>query len=475
MPFDRTAEKPPPPSELEAAAGRRRSAERMDLIRNGGIGRAGRCCPAGRPGSGAAARAKAREEATTYVVEQLRQDAAGPRRRSRPRSSRARAPPALQRAERDADGRDARRARRPGRAPARGGRRAAARLAGGAALMSHDHRRRMGVRKAAILLIQLGQEQAAPVLSHLPEAEVEAISAEIARLDGDRAPTRPSRCSSEFRDLLTARAHVAAGRPGLRPAAARAVARRRPGRRDHRAAQRRRGADAVPVPAPRRPAPAALLHRRRAPADHRAGARAHDRRQGVAACCPGSPPSQQAEVAHRIAVMDRTSPEIIRAVEATLERKLSSVLQPAEHVPRRRRRPAGRHHQPLRPRHRAPDPRGPRVPRRRARRGGPEPDVHVRGHRPARRPRRCSWCCARSTTPSLALALKGVSERSATRSPRNLSERAAENLSRRSSCSARSAWPRSRRPSRAIIRAIRQLEEQGQIMVRRGSDDEFVV
>ena len=44
----------------------------------------------------------------------------------------------------------------------------------------------------------------------------------------------------------------------------------------------------------------------------------------------GLPPEQQAEVAHRIAVMDRTSPEIIRSVEATLERKLSSVLQPAE-------------------------------------------------------------------------------------------------------------------------------------------------
>src|SRR4249919_1607980 len=37
-----------------------------------------------------------------------------------------------------------------------------------------------GVRKAAILLVQLGQEQAAQLLAMLPEAEVEAISAEIA-------------------------------------------------------------------------------------------------------------------------------------------------------------------------------------------------------------------------------------------------------------------------------------------------------
>ena len=44
----------------------------------------------------------------------------------------------------------------------------------------------------------------------------------------------------------------------------------------------------------------------------------------------GLPSTLQAEVAHRIAVMDRTSPEIVRAVEQTLERKLSSVLQPTE-------------------------------------------------------------------------------------------------------------------------------------------------
>ena len=56
------------------------------------------------------------------------------------------------------------------------------------------------------------------------------------------------------------------------------------------------------------------------------------------------------------------------------------------HVPRRRRRPAGQHHQPLRPLHRAPDRRGPRGARRRAGRRGPEPDVHVRGHRQPRRP-----------------------------------------------------------------------------------------
>jgi flagellar motor switch protein FliG len=38
----------------------------------------------------------------------------------------------------------------------------------------------------------------------------------------------------------------------------------------------------------------------------------------------------QRDVSHRLAVMDRTSPEVITQVEAVLERKLSSVLAPTE-------------------------------------------------------------------------------------------------------------------------------------------------
>ena len=41
----------------------------------------------------------------------------------------------------------------------------------------------VGARKAAILLIQLGKERAAAVMSRLSDSEVEAISAEVARLE----------------------------------------------------------------------------------------------------------------------------------------------------------------------------------------------------------------------------------------------------------------------------------------------------
>ena len=40
-----------------------------------------------------------------------------------------------------------------------------------------------GARKAAVLLVQLGRPRAAAILSKLQEHEVEALTAEIARLE----------------------------------------------------------------------------------------------------------------------------------------------------------------------------------------------------------------------------------------------------------------------------------------------------
>ena len=266
----------------------------------------------------------------------VRRRAAAPGRRSTAPPPQAALEPAAarrwrsRRAERDADDEHARRARRPGRAPARRGRRAAPRLAGGASPDERHDLAAMGVRKAAILLIQLGRS--AP----------RRCSATSPRPRSRRSPPRSpgstsierrrdrSRCSSEFtRHGDRPRAHRR--RAGsASPAAARAVARRRPRRRDHGAAQRRRRPDAVPVPAPRRPGQLrsfiadehpqiiALVLAHMTP--DKASLRAVRARRPT--CRPRSRTGSPS--------MDRTSPEIIRAVEAALERKLSSVLQPSE-------------------------------------------------------------------------------------------------------------------------------------------------
>jgi flagellar motor switch protein FliG len=69
-----------------------------------------------------------------------------------------------------------------------------------------------GVRKAAVLLVQLGQERAAQIFSHLRDGEVEAISAEISRLDSLDVDETES-VLNEFRELAVARAHIAQGGP----------------------------------------------------------------------------------------------------------------------------------------------------------------------------------------------------------------------------------------------------------------------
>jgi flagellar motor switch protein FliG len=186
----------------------------------------------------------------------------------------------------------------------------------------------LGVRKAAIALIQLGQEHAAAVMSHLSESEVEALSSEIARLD-DIEAAESEAVLAELTELAVARANIAQG--GL--SYARNLLVESLGAERANEIMERLQAAAVQLPFQ-------FLHRadplqlRTFIADEHpqviALVLAHMTADKASIVLSGLTPSLQAEVAHRIAVMDRTSPEIIRAVEASLERKLSSVLQPAE-------------------------------------------------------------------------------------------------------------------------------------------------
>ncbi len=186
----------------------------------------------------------------------------------------------------------------------------------------------MGARKAAVLLVQLGKSQAAKVLSMLDEHEVEAITAEIAMLDSVSVAESEA-VATEFRDLMVAREHMARGGLGF----AQALLEQSLG--PERAAEiiERLHAAAVQMPFQ-------FLHQAD-PAQLRsfiveehpqviALVLAHMTPDKASLLLSGLPPEQQAQVAHRIAVMDRTSPDIVKAVESTLERKLSSMLQPSD-------------------------------------------------------------------------------------------------------------------------------------------------
>lgn len=330
----------------------------------------------------------------------------------------------------------------------------------------------LGVRKAAILLIQMGRDGAAEVLSHLSDSEVEAISAEIARLESISS-AETEQVLAEFRDMMTARAHIAQGGMGF----AQSLLEQSLGADRAAEIMERVKAAAVQMPFQflHRADPAQL---RSFIADEHpqviALVLAHMTPDKASLLLSGLPPDQQAQVAHRIAVMDRTSPEIVRAVETTLERKLSSMLQPAEM----------------------------------SRVGGVDPLVNIinRSDRSTERQivdglealdaaladevksrmfmfedvvnldDRSVQLVLRSVEGNeLALALKGVADNVREKITSNLSARAAENLVEEVELLGPVRLTQVEEAQQSIIRTIRQLEEQGQIMVRRGSDDEFVV
>ncbi|WP_341923905.1 flagellar motor switch protein FliG [Nocardioides psychrotolerans] len=329
----------------------------------------------------------------------------------------------------------------------------------------------IGVRKAAILLVQLGRDRAAAVMSKLEDSEVEAISAEIARLDSISGGETES-VLTEFRDLMTARAHIAQG--GL--AFAQQLLEQSLGSERAAEIMERLNAAAVQMPFQ-------FLHRAD-PAQLRsfivdehpqviALVLAHMTPDKASLLLSGLPPEQQAKVAHRIAVMDRTSPDIVRAVEATLERKLSSMLQPSDLS-----RVGGL------------DPlvniinRSDRSTERQIVEGLESLDVALANEVKSRMfmfedivnldDRSIQQVLRQVDTGELALALKGVSDLVRDKITGNLSERAGATLVEEIELLGPVRLTQVEEAQQAIIRTIRQLEEQGQIMVRRGNDDEFV-
>jgi flagellar motor switch protein FliG len=318
----------------------------------------------------------------------------------------------------------------------------------------------------------MGRERAATVLGHLSDAEVEAISTEVARLEAISGAETEA-VLSEFRTMMTARAHIAQGGLSL----AQELLEQSLGA--ERAAEIMARLTAASVQLPFQ-----FLHRAD-PAQLRsfivdehpqviALVLAHMTPDKASLLLSGLAPDMQAEVAHRIAVMDRTSPEIVRTVEGILERKLSSMLQPAEV----------------------------------SRVGGVDPLVNIinRSDRPTERQiveglegldpalaeevksrmfmfedivglddRSVQQVLRQVDTAELALALKGVSDQVRSKITGNLSERAAENLLEEVELLGAVRLAQVEEAQQSVIRTIRQLEEQGQIMVRRGNDDEFVV
>jgi flagellar motor switch protein FliG len=328
-----------------------------------------------------------------------------------------------------------------------------------------------GLRKAAILLVQMGRDDAAKIMAHLRESEVEELTAEIMRV-GQVEQDTANVVLEEFHDMATGHKYIGQGGMDF----ARDLLEASLGRERAGEIVGRLNTVFMDVPFgfltqadPRQllsflqdehPQTIALV------LAHMTATQASQILSGLAA-------ELQADVAHRIAVMDRTSPDIIRQVEATLERKMSSVLQPSDlsNV------------------------------------GGLEPLVEIinRTDRATERlileglagrnpelaeeirskmfmfedivtldDRSIQLVLRQVETNDLATALKGVREEVRQKVMKNLSERAAENLGDEIEMLGPVRLRQVEESQAKIVQAIRTLEESGQIVISRGEDDEFV-
>lgn len=181
-----------------------------------------------------------------------------------------------------------------------------------------------GRQKAAILLIGLGPELAARVFRHLHQGEIEAVSLEIAN-QRSVAPEDRDAVMTEFYQMAMAQQYISAGgmdyarellEKALGPQKAMEILQRLTASLQVRPFDFIRKADPSQILSfiqNEHPQTIALIM-------------AYLHPDQASAILSSLPPDRQADVARRIAIMDRTSPEVLKEVERVLERKLSSLV-----------------------------------------------------------------------------------------------------------------------------------------------------
>lgn len=179
-------------------------------------------------------------------------------------------------------------------------------------------------QKAAILFITLGPENSAKVFQHMADDEIEKITLEIAS-QKQVTPRQKAAVISEFYQMAMAKNYLSTG--GLEYA--QSVLEKALGSEKAASIINRltTSLQVRPFDFLRKTDPAQLLNFIQ-----------NEHPQTIALIMAYLDPDQaatilsslsqerQAEVAKRIAIMDRTSPEVIREVERVLERKLSSLV-----------------------------------------------------------------------------------------------------------------------------------------------------
>jgi flagellar motor switch protein FliG len=328
-----------------------------------------------------------------------------------------------------------------------------------------------GLRKAAVFLAQMSKEEAGTLLSMLRPREVEAITREIMKL-GSIEPEDVDGVLNEFHELMNAQRFVGRGgvdfareilAAGLGEDKAEGILARLNVVYTEVPFASLRNADVrqlVTFLKDEHPQVIALVL-------------AHLTAAQSAEVLSGFAPEQQAAVAHRIATMDRTSPEMVRLVEEELGRRMGSLLA----------------HQDM------------------STVGGVETLVEIinRSPRPTERSilewldstdpelaeqvraqmfvfedivsiddRSLQLVLREVEANDLATALKGVRPDVRDKVVRNLSERAAENLAEEIELLGPVRTRTVEESQAKVVGVIRTLEEQGVLTISRGGEDDFV-
>ena len=179
-----------------------------------------------------------------------------------------------------------------------------------------------GVEKAAILLIALGPEKSAQIFKHLKEEEIEQLTLEIANTSSV-SPQTKEQVLNDFYEVCLAQQYIAEGGIGY----AKELLEKSLGEEKAKAVigkltaslqvfefiRRTDSSQLLNFIQDEHPQTIALILSYLPPSQ-------------ASAVISSLPPEKQADVARRIAQMDRTSPDVIKQVEKVLEKKLASLV-----------------------------------------------------------------------------------------------------------------------------------------------------
>ena len=328
-----------------------------------------------------------------------------------------------------------------------------------------------GKQKAAILLISLGPEISSEIFKHLKDDEIEQLTLEIANIRKVSNEDK-EQIINEFHELLIAKDYISSG--GIdyaKEVLEKALGSERALDIIHRLTAT---LQVKPFDFVRKTDPAQLLNFIQAEHPQTiALIIAYLAPEQASAILSALPPERQADVARRIAIMDRTSPDVIREIERLLERKLSSVVSEdftsaggvqsiVEILNRVDRTTEKTIMESL-------EMQDPEMAEEIKRRMFVFEDIVQLDDRAIQQIMR------EVDTKDLALALKGSSEEVASKVGRNMSKRAADMLKEDMEFMGPVRLRDVEDAQQRIVNIIRKLEEAGEIIVARGGGDEIIV